>query len=193
MTTTAPSSPALRLGVLVLTVATAGIHLYLGLSPPASRSSSSTASDTSCSSPPSTCPSPGCAPLPKRRSVAPRRVRGPHHPPLAPHNRRQQYHYRVYRQDGRVATHHPAGRRSPRQQIGTRRQTAGSWPLRAPRPPTASLRTAPSVPPRGLPRAQARPQASTWTATGGNQGRERSGKPRARSAAGSSAGSGEMA
>lgn len=32
MTTTAPSSPALRLGVLVLTVATAGIHLYLGLS-----------------------------------------------------------------------------------------------------------------------------------------------------------------
>ena len=32
MTTTAPSSPALRLGIIVLTVATAAIHLYLGLS-----------------------------------------------------------------------------------------------------------------------------------------------------------------
>ena len=32
MTTTAPSSPTLRLGVVVLTVATAAIHLYLGLS-----------------------------------------------------------------------------------------------------------------------------------------------------------------
>ena len=32
MTTTASSSPALRLGVVVLAVATAGIHLYLGLS-----------------------------------------------------------------------------------------------------------------------------------------------------------------
>jgi hypothetical protein len=32
MTTMAPSSPALRLGVVVLTVATAAIHLYLGLS-----------------------------------------------------------------------------------------------------------------------------------------------------------------
>ena len=32
MTTTAPPSPALRLGVVVLTAATAAIHLYLGLS-----------------------------------------------------------------------------------------------------------------------------------------------------------------
>ena len=32
MTTTVPSSHALRLGVVILTVATAAIHLYLGLS-----------------------------------------------------------------------------------------------------------------------------------------------------------------
>ena len=32
MTTTASSSPALRLGIIVLTVTTAAIHLYLGLS-----------------------------------------------------------------------------------------------------------------------------------------------------------------
>ncbi len=32
MTTTAPSSPVLRLGVVVLAVAMAAIHLYLGLS-----------------------------------------------------------------------------------------------------------------------------------------------------------------
>ena len=31
MTTTASSTPAIRLGIIVLTVATAAIHLYLGL------------------------------------------------------------------------------------------------------------------------------------------------------------------
>src|SRR4028119_1619619 len=134
MTTTAASSPALRLGIIVLTVTTATIHLYLGLSsglPLFVLNGLGYLTPLAALPPPPRRPAalrpqrprlphaprrplrghPPAAPVPERSSVAPRRVRGPHHCPLARHNRRQQYNHRLRRQGGRGATHHPASRR----------------------------------------------------------------------------------